>query len=315
VHPIRFAVRMAGAAALTALIAFTLPSLSAAARAVGASAMPALDPADIDPTCTACDDFYAFATGGWRKTHTIPAGHASWGGFDELAQRNREALHAILEDAAQRADAPAGSDAQKLGAYYRSCMDTEGIEKAGTAPIDSLLRDVADTRSIASLAVEVAKLQTAGVNSGMEFASTPDTLDSSKTIAGIGMGGVGLPDRDYYLKDDERTAKIRAAYREYVATQLRNLGDDAPTAAAESDAIVELETALAKATPTRVELHDPKATYHPTKLADLPALGAHVPWRAFFAQAGAPPFEIVDVGIPPYVTAYDAQLAQRPVAT
>jgi putative endopeptidase len=298
-----------------ALIAISMPSLSAGARALGGSAMLALDPADIDPTCKACDDFYAFATGGWRKTHAIPAGHASWGGFDELAQRNREVLHAILEDAAQNTNAPAGSDAQKLGAYYRSCMDTEGIEKAGTAPIEPLLRDVARTRSIASLAVEVAKLQTAGVNSGLEFESTPDTLDSSKTIAGIGMGGVGLPDRDYYLKDDERTAKIRSAYGDYVAAQLRNLGDDAPTAAAEAAAIVELETALAKATPTRVELHDPKATYHPTKLADLPALGAHVPWHAFFAQTGAPAFEIVDVGIPPYVTAYDAQLAQRPVAT
>jgi len=318
VHPIRFAVRMAGAAALTALIAITLPSLAAGARAPGAaasSATPALDPADIDPTCKPCDDFYAFATGGWRKTHGIPAGHPSWGGFDELAQHNREALHVILEDAAKIGDAPAGSDAQKLGAFYRSCMDTEAIEKADTAPIDPLLRDVAATSSTTSLAIEVAKLQTVGVNAGMEFESTPDTKDSSTTIAGIGMGGVGLPDRDYYLKDDERTVKIRAAYLDYVATQLRNLGDDAPTAARESNAILELETALAKATPTRVELRDPKATYHPTKLADLPALGSHVPWGAFFAQVGAPQFEIVDIGIPPYVTAYDAQLAQRPVAT
>jgi len=318
VHPIRFAVRMAGAAALTALIAITLPPWAAGARAQGAPAgfaAPALDPADVDPTCKACDDFYAFATGGWRKTHAIPAGHPSWDGFDELAQRNRDALHAILEDAAKIGDAPAGSDAQQLGTFYRSCMDTAAIERAGTAPIDPLLRDVAAARSVSAIALEVAKLQTQGVNSGMEFESTPDTVDSSTTIAGIGMGGVGLPDRDYYLKDDERTLKIRAAYRDYVATQLRNLGDDAPAAARESAAILELETALAKATPTRVELRDPKATYHPTKLADLPALGSHVPWRAFFDQVGAPRFEIVDVGIPAYVSAYDAQLAQLPPAT
>ncbi len=315
-HPIRLAVRALGVAALTALVATSLPSLATGARAASGSASagaPALDPTAIDPTCKACDDFYQFAVGGWRKKTTIPAGHPSWGSFDELAQHNREALHAILDDAAKSMNAPAGSDAQKLGTFYRACMDEAGIEQAGTTPIDPLLNDVASVANANALATEIAKLQTTGVNTGLDFSSEPDSKDSSKTIATIGLGGLGLPDRDYYLKDDERTTKIRTAYHDYVATQLQNLGDDAATAKTEADGILALETTLAKATPTRVELRDPKATYHPTAVSVLPTMGAHIPWSAFFAQFNAPAFSTIDISVPAFVTAYDAQLAATPL--
>ncbi|HZW53054.1 MAG TPA: M13 family metallopeptidase [Candidatus Elarobacter sp.] len=316
VIPIRLGVRALGAAALLALAATTLPSMTAGARAATAPASasaPALDPTAVDPTCKPCEDFYQFATGGWRKKTTIPAGHASWGSFDELAQHNRDALHAILDTAAESTSAPAGSDAQKLGAFYRACMDEAGIEKAGTAPIDPLLHEVASVSDVSSLATAIGKLQSEGVSDGLDFGSEPDTKNSAQTIATIGLGGLGLPDRDYYLKDDERTAKIRGAYHDYVAAQLANLGDPAATAAKEADAVVALETKLATATPTRVELRDPKATYHPTALSALPSIAPHVPWSAFFAQFGAPSFISVDVSIPAFVTAYDAQLATTPL--
>ena len=308
-HPIRFAVRALGAAALVALAANTLPSLAAG----GAGA--ALDPADMDSTCNACDDFYQYATGGWQKAHTIPAGHPSWGSFDELAQRNREALHTILEAAAATTNAPAGSDLQKLGTFYRACMDEAGIERAGTAPIDPLLKSVGAVGDVPSLVDEIARLQRQGVNDGLDFSSEPDSKDSSITIATIGLGGLGLPDRDYYLRDDDRTVKIRGAYHDYVAAQLQNLGDDPAAAATEADAIVALETNLAKAMPTRVELRDPKATYHPTALSALPAMGPHIPWTSFFSQFGAPAFGTVDISVPAFVTAYDAQLSATPLPT
>jgi putative endopeptidase len=314
VHPIRLVVRALGAAALSALVATSLPHLAAGANTAPASAnAPALDPAAIDPTCKACDDFYQFATGGWRASHTIPAGHPSWGSFDELVQHNREALHAILEEAAQATNAPAGSNTQKLGTFYRACMDEAAIEKSGTAPVDPLLGGVASIGDVASLATQIAKLQTAGVNDGLEFGSEPDSKDSSQTIATIGLGGLGLPDRDYYLNTDERTTKIRSAYHDYVATQLQNLGDDPAAATSEADAIVMLETSLAKATPTRVELRDPKFSYHPTPVAKLPAMAPHVPWSAFFAQFGAPAFDSIDISIPAFVTAYDGELATTPL--
>jgi predicted metalloendopeptidase len=316
-HPIRLAVRALGAAALLALVATTLPFHAAGARAAGDPAavnVPALDPTAVDPTCKACDDFVGFATGGWRKKTAIPAGHPSWGSFDVLAQHNREALHAILEDAAKTTNAPAGSDTQKLGSFYRACMDEAAVEKAGTAPVDPLLRTVAGISDVPALATAIGTLQTFGVNDGLDFGSEPDTKDSSRTIATIGLGGLGMPDRDYYLKDDERSTKLRAAYRDYVAAQLANLGDDPPAAAKEAEAVVALETTLAKAMPTRAELRDPKATYHPTVLAKLPAIGSHIPWSAFFAQLDAPAFDSIDISVPAFVTAYDAALAATPLA-
>jgi putative endopeptidase len=318
VHPIRLAVRALGAAAFCALVATSVPSLSSSARAAGGpvgTTAPALDPANIDPTCRACDDFYQYATGGWRKANTIPSGHPSWGSFDELQQHNREALHTILEDAAKVTNAPSGSDEQKLGSYYRACMDENGIEQAGTAPIDPLLQSIAGVADVPALTSEIAALQTAGVNDGLEFSSEPDSKDSAQTIASIGLGGLGLPDRDYYLNDDAHTKTIRSAYHDYVATQLQNLGEPSAQAASDADAIVALETALAKATPTRADLRDPRATYHPMKVTELAALGGHLRWSAFFAPLKAPAFETIDISVPAYVSAYDAQLAATPLTT
>ncbi|HTJ27938.1 MAG TPA: M13 family metallopeptidase [Candidatus Limnocylindria bacterium] len=316
-HPIRLAVRVLGAAALCALIAAALPSFTITARAAdepAAMSAPALDPANLDPTCAACDDFYQYATGGWRKAHTIPAGHPSWGSFDELLQHNREAMRTVLENAA-KTNAPAGSDEQKLGTFYRACMDEDAIERAGTAPIDPLLAQVARIDGVPALVTQLAALQSAGVNDGLRFESESDNKDSSRTIASLGLGGLGLPDRDYYLKDDARTKTIQSAYRDYVATQLRNLGEDASHADADAGAIVALEAALAKVTPPRADLRDPNATYHPTPVAELAKLGPQIDWNAFFAPFRAPRFDTVDIAIPDYVRGYEAQLGATPLST
>ncbi|GAC1581593.1 MAG: M13 family metallopeptidase [Candidatus Elarobacter sp.] len=316
-HPIRLAVRAAGTVALAALVSTTLPGVAARATTANAAtaSAPALDPTAVDPSCKACEDFYQYAVGGWRSTHVIPAGHPSWGSFDELAQHNREALRAILEDAQKDASAAPGSDTQKLGTYYRACMDEAGIDRAGTAPVAPLLASIDAAVDLPSLTAQIANLQLAGVNDGLEFEAESDATDSSRTIASVGLGGLGLPDRDDYLKSDERTTKIRGAYHVYVATQLQNLGDDAAVATSESEAIVTLETALARAIPTRIELRDPRATYHPTRVAALPALAPHVSWHVFFARLGAPAFESVDIMVPAYVRAYDVQLATTPLST
>jgi putative endopeptidase len=314
-HPARLAVRALGTAALLALVATSLPNLAATARAAGPSvaAGPPIDPANFDPTCKACDDFYQFATGGWIKTHSLPPGRARWGGFDELAQRNRDELHTILEAAAKATGAPAGSDTQKLGTFYRACMDTDAIEKAGPAPIAPLLAAIASAHDVPSLTLAIAALQHDGAYGGIPFSPRADTKNSSRQIANLSFGGLGLPDRDYYFNEGERAAGIRAAYREYVATQLQNLGEDAAQAQREADGVVALETALAKATPRRADLRDPYKTYNPTPLADLAKLAPHVPWKSVLATYGAPPLDSVNVSVPSFLSAYDAALATTPL--
>ncbi|MEA2721016.1 MAG: putative endopeptidase [Candidatus Eremiobacteraeota bacterium] len=316
-QPIRLAVRALGAAALTALVATSLPNLTATARAAAPASVtanaPAIDITNLDPTCKACDDFYQFATGGWSKKAALPAGRARWGGFDELAARNRDVLHGILEDAAKATDAPAGSDTQKLGAYFRACMDTGAIEKAGTTPIAPLLDTIASAHDLPSLVTTIAALQRNGVEAGLALRSRPDTKDSTKQIASMGLGGLGLPDRDYYFNEGERSAAIRAAYHEYVATQLASLGDDPAKAQTEATAVIALETALATATPKRADLRDPYKTYNPMPVDQLTALAPHIPWKAYFAAYAAPAFGTIDLSVPSFVTAYDAQLAGTPL--
>src|SRR5450759_977131 len=225
------------AASLTAVLAQTAAPAAAGSAAASAE-MHGLDPADMDTTAKACQDFYKYSNGGWMKKNPIPPEYPSWGTFSELAERNREAMHRILEKLAKEKSA-AGSDEQKLGDFYTSCMDETAVEAQGAKPLAPELARIDKIQNISDLRSEVARLQTHGVGVLFGFGSQQDRKNSSEVIAGAFQGGLGLPDRDYYTKTDDKSKELRGQFVEHVKKMLTLLGDDAARAGVQAKTVLD----------------------------------------------------------------------------
>src|SRR6202045_683769 len=178
------------------------------------------DVANLDRACKPCDDFYQFAVGGWLKANPVPPEYPEWGSFITLAEKNLEALHGILEAAATNTSAAPGSNEQKVGDFYASCMDTKEIDAQGLKPIGSELASIDAIHDTAGLLHTGARLQTQGVSVLFNFGSDQDFKDSSKVIGEANQGGLGLPDRDYYTREDEESKKLRQQFAEHVTKVL-----------------------------------------------------------------------------------------------
>ena len=254
----------------------------------------------LDKTCKPCEDFYHYASGEWLAKNPVPAAYPSWGRFNELAERNRELLHQILEEAAANTKASAGSNEQKIGDFYASCMDEKQINAAGAKPLETEFGQINSIRSPGQLQAVIARLQGLGVGALFEFGSTQDEKNSSQVIGGADQGGLGLPDRDYYTKTDDKSKEIRQQYEEHVAKMLTLAGDDAAKASADAKAIVELETKLAEASLTRVERRDPEKTYHKMNRSELRALTPNWSWEEYFQEIGYTNIDSVDVSAPKF---------------
>jgi len=226
----------------------------------------------LDKTCKPCEDFYNYANGEWLKKNPIPAAYPSWGRFNELAERNRQQLHEILDSAAANSKAPSGSNEQKIGDFYASCMDETQIDAAGAKPLDPEFGRIAAVSSVGDLQAEVARLQSVGVRALFNFGSTQDMKDSTRVIGGAEQGGLGLPDRDYYTKADDKSKQVREQYRDHVIKMFALVGADPAKAAAEANTILDLETKLAQASLTNVERRDPEKTYHKMSRTELRTL-------------------------------------------
>jgi putative endopeptidase len=271
------------------------------------------DLANLDRSVKPCDDFFQFANGGWIKAHPIPAAYPRWGTFDELRDHNEQVLHQILESAAKNTTAPAGSNLQKIGDFYGSCMNETAIEAAGAKPLDAEFQRIAAMKSSADLQGELARLHKTGVPALFHFESTQDFKDSAHVIAEARQGGLGLPDRDYYTKDDEKSQQLRAAYLQHVTNMFKLLGDDEATSASEAKKIMEIETSLAKASMTRVQQRDPNATYHKMQVAELSGITPHFAWASFIDEVGSPSVSSLNLAQPDFFKQMDASIAAVPL--
>ncbi len=272
------------------------------------------DLANLDRSVSPCKDFYQFAIGGWLKSHPVPADHSAFGTFYQLRDQNESALHRILEDAAKDKAAVPGSPHQKIADFYASCMDESQIESAGVKPLEPEFQRIAEIRDAAGLQAEIARLQRMGVNAVFVFASEQDLKDSTQVIGGAGQGGLGLPDRQYYLDDDDHSKQLRAAYVQHVTKMFQLLGDDASGAAAEASSVLNFETALAKASTKREDLRDPERNYHPMAFAQLAELTPHLSWKDYLKELGAPGLASVDVGQLDFFKQVDAAVSSVPLA-
>jgi putative endopeptidase len=295
-------------------------AMGMAAAGLGASAKPAgeasywgFDTANLDKACKPCDDFYQFAMGGWMKANTIPPEYSTWGSFSRLVDKNQQNLREIL-DAAVKQQAQPGSNEQKIGDFYASCMDTEAIEAAGTKPIDAELRSIGQMKNGADLEAEAARLQKEGVGVLFGFRANQDAKDSSQVVGAAWQGGLGLPEREYYLKQDDKSKQLRDAYVKHVAKMFELSGDSADAAATESHTVLGIETSLATASMKNTDLRDPHKTYHRMKMAELQAMTPDFNWESYFRLLGHPELKEINVGQPDFFKALDSQLTASPLA-
>jgi putative endopeptidase len=302
-------VGMAGAPAPCAAQATTAPPVVAdPVDKPGQRRVPGFDVNALDRSVSACTDFYQFSCGGWLAKNPVPADRARWGRFDELAERNQAALRAILEKAAS---SPAD---RQIGDYYTACMDEKGIEALGLRPVKATLDRIAGLKSKADLAGEIARLHAQGIGALFDFGSQQDYKDAAKVIAAVDQGGLGLPDRDYYLKDDARFADVRKQYVPHVARMFELAGDRREAALEAARSVLEIETALARASLERVKRRDPANRYHPTSKADLVALTPAFGWDAYFATVAAPPLKDLNVTWPDFFKGLQGVLADTDLA-
>ncbi|MDR3721617.1 MAG: M13 family metallopeptidase [Candidatus Acidoferrales bacterium] len=287
---------------------------SAAARGADERSAHGFDLTNLDRSVKPCDDFYQFSSGGWMKNNPIPSDHSTWATFTKLNAANEDALHTILEESAKDKSAAPGSNRQKIGDFYASCMDESQIEAVGAKPLDPEFQRIAAIKDIPSLQAEIASLQRIGVNAAFGFGSLQDFKDSKQVIFAAGQGGLGMPDRQYYLDDDDRSKALRAGYVQHVSNMFKLLGDDASTSAAEAKVVLDVETTFAKAATKREDLRDPEKNYHKLTLVQLAELTPHLSWPDYFKQVGAPSVSEVDVAQPDAIKAIDTALASVSLA-
>ncbi len=279
----------------------TAPPTGGSATAQAKAPPPLIDESAMDKSADPCTDFYQYACGGWLKKTPIPEDRSLWGrGFSEIYQRNEALLHDILEKDARGEADPADPFAQKVGDFYATCMDEEKAETASLATLRSELAKIDAIRDNKGLAAEVAFLQARGARAFFGFGSQQDFKDATHVIGGLDQGGLGLPDRDYYLKDDQRSKDLRTLYQDHVARMLALAGTPEANAKHQAQTIMQIESELARGSMDKVERRDPNKIYHHMDRAALKKMAPYFPWDTYFTEVGAPSVQEINVLVPQF---------------
>ncbi len=266
----------------------------------------------IDKSVDPCTDFYTYACGNWKKNYPIPADQTAWGRFNELAEHNNYLLYQDLKAAA---DAPKTPLQKKYGDYFAACMNLELADKLGATPIEPALKTIAgwsDNKTLATLLGEVENKY--GYGFLFNFGSEQDQKDSTQQIGGVDQSGLGLPDRDYYLNQDDRSKKIRDQYVEHVTKMFVLIGDTPEAAAAEAKSVMAIETALAQGSMARVDRRTPANVYHIMTIAELQALTPEFDWKVYFAAKQESQLKTVNVASPGFFKAMNEEVSSSDIA-
>jgi endothelin-converting enzyme/putative endopeptidase len=256
----------------------------------------------IDKTADPCANFFQYACGNWVKNNPIPADQSAWSRFSELAERNQNVLKSILEKASDPKNQNRDKLDRQIGDYYAACMDEQGIEARGTAPLKPYLEQLAAIHDKKELAGLVAAQHLEGNGVFFRLGSSADAKDSKNEIANLSQGGLGLPDRDYYLRTDAKSLALRDAYVQHI----RNMFKLAGMPEEKADVVMSIETALAKVSLDRVTLRNPNARYHKLPVSDLNKLAPDFDWTLYLATLKTPKFEELNISSPDFLKGLDA---------
>ena len=269
--------------------------------------VPSFDPTAMDKTANPCVDFYQYSCGGWRKNNPIPSDQAVWGRFNELAERNRAILHEILEDAAKPSSKRTANE-QKTGDYYASCMDEAAINSKGNAALKPEFDRINALKDKAGLPALIAHMHSEGIDVLFGIGAEADFKNAKEVIAQAGQAGLSLPERDYYLRTDAKSVELQKGYVQHVTNMFRLLGDSPEKATAEAQAVMNIETALAKGSMEIVKLREPSNVYHKMSQQDWQALTPSISWSKYLAAMDAPSFQSLNVATPDFFKALDAEI-------
>jgi putative endopeptidase len=268
---------------------------------------------DLDRSADPCTDFHQYANGTWRANNPIPPSMSRWSRRWQAGEAAKTQLKDILEAVAQRKDWPKGGAEQLIGDFYGACMNEKAIDRAGISPAEPVLQQIAAVKSPRDLQRAIRTLQNLAVSAPFSLGSGPDYHDPTRTIAQVAAGGLGLPDRDYYLKTEPRFVEARDKYRQHVARMFKLAGASETEATAAATTVFEFEKKLAAAALDNVALRDPQATDHHMSFAALTELAPLVGWTRYFAAAGIPPVDL-NVTEPKFLEAVNRQLREAPLA-